>query len=204
MCSRPYGPRHAPHPLRRRHEAQHQLFCGVLCAGPHHGPGRHLPRGDGPLPGGRDDPPLPRPPDDPRHWRLRPRVLQRDVGAHLHRRRQRHGGAGRDPPPGPRVRAVPPDRHLRRGLPHHRGVPRRGWHPPKQRGRALHGEVRPHRQGPRLPGRGLEVDDDGDPRGPRRRPGEGPHLPPPQPPPPGAPRPAPPWNLRDCGDLRRC
>ena len=68
-------------------------------------------------------------------------------GPHLHRRRRRHGR-----PPGPAaaghgVRAVPPDRHLRRGLPDHRGRARRGRLPDQLRGRALHGALRPHLQG---------------------------------------------------------
>ena len=47
--------------------------------------------------------------------RLRPRLFLGDLGAYLHRRRQRHGGARRPAAPGHGVRAVPPDRHLRRG-----------------------------------------------------------------------------------------
>jgi succinate dehydrogenase / fumarate reductase flavoprotein subunit len=50
----------------------------------------------------------------------------RHFGAHLHRRRQRHGAARGTAVAGHGVRAVPPDRHLRRRLPHHRGRARRG------------------------------------------------------------------------------
>ncbi len=52
---------------------------------------------------------------------------------------------------GPGVRPVPPHGHLRRRLPHHRGVARRGRHPAQQRGRALHGEVRSLRAESPLP-----------------------------------------------------
>ena len=52
--------------------------------------------------------------------RLRPRLSDRDLGAHLHRRRRRHGRAGRPAAAGHGVRAVPSDRHLRRRLPDHR------------------------------------------------------------------------------------
>ena len=80
------------------------------------------------------------------------------------------------------VRAVPPDRHLRLRLPDHRGRPRRGRLSDQLRGRALHGALRPDLQGPRLARRGLALHDHRDPRGPRRRPAEGPHPPAPQPP----------------------
>ena len=49
------------------------------------------------------------------------------------------------------------------------------------RGRALHGALRAVRQGPRLARRRLALDDDRDPRGPRRRQEQGPHLPAPRP-----------------------
>ena len=57
------------------------------------------------------------------------------------------------------VRAVPPDRHLRRRLPDHRGRARRGRLPHQLRGRALHGALCAHRQGPRLARRGLALHD---------------------------------------------
>jgi Succinate dehydrogenase/fumarate reductase, flavoprotein subunit len=47
-------------------------------------------------------------------------------GAYLHRRRRRHGAARRPADTGHGVHPVPPDRHLRRGLPDHRGRARRG------------------------------------------------------------------------------
>ena len=49
-----------------------------------------------------------------------------DLGAHLHRRRRRHGAARRPAAAGHGVHPVPSDRHLRRGLPDHRGRARRG------------------------------------------------------------------------------
>src|ERR1044071_7633600 len=48
-----------------------------------------------------------------------------ELRAHLHGRRQCHGAARRPAAAGHGVRAVPPDRHLRRRLPHHRRVARR-------------------------------------------------------------------------------
>ncbi len=50
---------------------------------------------------------------------------------------------------------VPPDRHLQDGHPAVRGGPGRGRDHPERRGRAVHGAVRPHREGPRPPGHGL-------------------------------------------------
>ena len=41
------------------------------------------------------DPPLPRPGGGAGDGRLRPRLFHRDLGAHLHRRRRRHGAARR-------------------------------------------------------------------------------------------------------------
>ena len=61
-----------------------------------------------------------------------------------------HGGAAGAAAAGHGVRAVPPDRHLRRGLPDHRGRARRGRLPDQLRGRAVHGALRADLQGPRL------------------------------------------------------
>ncbi len=61
------------------------------------------------------------------------------------------------PDAGHGVRAVPSDRHLRLGLPDHRGQPRRGRVSDQLRGRALHGALRADRQGPRQPRRGLAL-----------------------------------------------
>ncbi len=126
-------------------------------------------------------PPLPRPHDDPGDRRLWPRLFLRHLGAYLHRRRQRHGAARRPAAAGHGIRAVPPDRHLRRGLPDHRGRARRGRLSHQFGGRALHGALCALGQGPRLARRRLARHDDGDPRGPRRRQEQGPHLSAPRP-----------------------
>ena len=68
---------------------------------------------------------------------------------HLHGRRQCHGAARRPAAAGHGVRAVPPDRRLRRRRAHHRGRARRGRLSDQQRGRALHGALCPARQGSR-------------------------------------------------------
>ena len=96
---------------------------------------------------------------------------------HLHRRRRRHGAAGRPAPAGHGVRAVPSHRHLRRGRADHRRGARRGRLPHQFRGRAVHGALCPVRQGPGLPRRGLPLHDHRDPRRPGRGPEEGPYLP---------------------------
>src|SRR6201988_276219 len=69
----------------------------------------------------------------PRAWRrardrrLRPGVFLLHLGAHLHRRRRRHGAARRPAAAGHGIRAIPSDRHLRlRGPRHPRRPPRRG------------------------------------------------------------------------------
>ena len=69
----------------------------------------------------------------------------------------------------------------RRRLPDHRRRARRRRLSRQFRRRALHGALRAVGQGPRLARRRLARDDDRDPRGPRRRQGEGPHLPAPRP-----------------------
>ena len=129
----------------------------------------------------RHHPPLRRQDGGAGDRRLRPRLFLGDLGAHLHRRRRRHGRARRPAAAGHGVRAVPPDRHLWRRLPDHRGRARRGRLSRQLRGRALHGALCAVRQGPRLARRGLALHDDGDPRGARRRQEQGPHLPAPRP-----------------------
>ncbi len=79
------------------------------------------------------------------------------------------------PMPGHGVRAVPPDRHLPRRLPDHRGRARRGRLPDQLRGRALHGALRADGEGPGPPRRGVALDDHRDQRGPRLRSEQGPH-----------------------------
>ena len=65
----------------------------------------------------------------PRWWCWRRAVMaapiSRDLRAYLHRRRRRHGRARRPAAAGHGVRAVPPDRYLRRRLPDHRRRARR-------------------------------------------------------------------------------
>ena len=75
------------------------------------------------------------------------------------------------------VRAVPPDRRLRRRRAHHRGRARRRRLSGQFRRRALHGALCALGQGPRLARRGLARHDHRDPRRPRRRAEEGSHLP---------------------------
>ncbi len=117
----------------------------------------------------RIDPPLPRTGGGPCDRRLRPRLFHRDLGPHLHRRRQCDGATRRPAAPGHGVRPVPPDRHLRRRRPHHRGRARRGRLSHQRRGRALHGALRALGQGPRQPRRRVTLDGDGSARGPRGR-----------------------------------
>ena len=122
------------------------------------------------------DPSLPRADDGAGDRRLWPRLFLRNVGAYLHRRRQRHGAARRPAAAGHGIRAIPSDRHLRRRLPDHRRRARRRRLSRQFRGRALHGALCAVGQGPRLARRGLALDDDRDPRRPRRRQEQGPHL----------------------------
>ena len=111
---------------------------------------RHLPRRHGLEPRRRHHPSLPRPQDGAGDRRLRPHLLHRHLGAHLHRRRQRHGAACRPADTGHGVHPVPSDRHLRRRLPDHRGRARRGRLRHQLDRRALHGALRAVGQGPRL------------------------------------------------------
>ena len=92
-----------------------------------------------------------------------------------------HGAARRPAAAGHGIRPIPPDRHLRLGLPRHRRRARRRRLSRQFRGRALHGALCAVGQGPRLARRGLARDDHRDPRRPRRRQEEGPHLPAPRP-----------------------
>ena len=109
------------------------------------------------------------------HRRLRPRVVFLHLGAHLHRRRRRHGAARGLAAAGHGIRAVPPHRHLRRRLSDHRGLARRGRISDQFRGRALHGALCAERQGLGLARRGQPRDDRRDSRGPRRRQAQGSH-----------------------------
>ena len=68
------------------------------------------------------------------------------------------------------VLPVPPDRPGGPGHPAVRGRPRRGRDPAQQRGRAVHGALRAHHQGPRAARHRGPVDGQRGARGPRRRP----------------------------------
>ena len=75
-----------------RHAAT--FFIEYFAHRPDHGE-RGVPRRGGARPGRGHAASLPRPYDDPRHRRLRPRLLLLHLGALLHRRWQRHGAARR-------------------------------------------------------------------------------------------------------------
>ncbi len=166
---RPHRPCHPAHAVSAEPEARRGVLRRILRARPDHGRGRHLPRRHRLEPGGRQHPPLPRPNRGAGNRRLRPHLPVLHLGAYLHRRRQRHGAARRPAVPGHGVRAVPPHRHLPRRLPDHRGRPRRRRLPDQQRRRALHGALRPQRQGPGQPRRGVALDDHRDQRRSRLR-----------------------------------
>ncbi len=200
---RPHRPRDAAHALRPSAEGQMPVLHRILRNRPY--PRRRGRRARRRLPqaGRRDHPPISRPDHDPRDRRLRPRLFFVHVGAHLHRRRQRHGLARRPAAAGHGVRAVPSDRHLRRGLPHHRGRARRRRLSRQLGRRALHGALRAARQRLGFARRRQPLDDHRDPRRPRRRQEQGPHL--------SAPRPsrsqgaarAPAGHFRELAHLRR-
>ena len=158
----------AAHALPAEPQAPRAVLHRVLRDRPHHARGR-LPRRARARHGGRHAAPFPGPGHHPRDRRLRPRLFLLYLRPHLHRRRQRHGAARRPAAAGHGVRAVPPDRHLRRRLPDHRGRARRGRHPQELGRGALHGALCPERQGPRLARRREPRHDDRDPRRPRRR-----------------------------------
>mmetsp|Transcript_10075 Transcript_10075/g.27439 ORF Transcript_10075/g.27439 Transcript_10075/m.27439 type:complete len:200 (-) Transcript_10075:2589-3188(-) len=126
LCrGRPDWPRHVAHAVRCRDEARRQVLCRVFRARSHHG-WRSLSRHHGHVHGGWHNPSL----QGAQHracdgW-IRARVLFCDVGPHVHRRRRRHGRQGWYTSPRLGIRAVPPDRDLRCGLPDHGGFPRRG------------------------------------------------------------------------------
>ena len=174
---RPHRPRHAAHDVRPGAAPFGRVLHRVLRHRPDHGrPGR-LPRRHRAQARRRHAASFPGANHDSRDRRLRPRLRFLHLGAYLHRRRRRHGAARRPADAGHGIHPVPPDRHLRLGLPRHRGRPRRRRLSRQFRGRALHGALRAFRQGPRLPRRRLALDDDRNSRGPRRRQEEGSHLP---------------------------
>ena len=138
---RPHRPCHAAHALRPVAAPQGRVLHRVFRHRPHHGRGRPMPRRRRHRHGDGRNPPLPRLAGHSRHRRLWPRLFLGDLGAYLHRRRQRDGAARRPAAAGHGVRAVPSDRHLRRGLPHHRRRARRGRLSHQLRRRALHGAL---------------------------------------------------------------
>ena len=161
-----------------RHSAE--FFIEFFAHRPDHGRPGHLPRRDRAEARRRHAASLPRPDRDPRHRRLWARLSFLHRRPHPHRRRRRHGAARRPAAAGHGIRAIPPDRHLRRRLPRHRRRARRGRLSRQFRRRALHGALCAVRQGSRLARRGLARDDDRNPRRPRRRQEEGSHLPAPR------------------------
>ncbi len=178
---RPHRPRHAAHDVRPGAAAFGRVLHRIFRHRPDHGRRRPLPRRDRAQSRRRHDPSLFRADDRARHRRLRPRLCLLHRRAHANRRRQRHGAARRAAARGHGIRAIPSDRHLRRRRADHRGRARRRRLPGQLRGRALHGALRAVGQGPRLARRRLPRHDHRDPRRPRRRPEEGPHLPAPRP-----------------------
>ena len=152
---RPHRPRHAAHHVRPGAAPRRGILHRVLRHRPDHGrPGR-LPRRDRAQARRRHAASLPRPDHDPRHRRIWPRLCLLHLGAYLHRRRRRHGAARRPAAAGHGVRPVPPDRHLRLGLPRHRGRARRRRLSGQFGRRALHGALCAVGQGPGLARRGV-------------------------------------------------
>ena len=178
---RPHRPRHAAHHVRPGAASFRGILHRVLRHRPDHGRPGHLPRRDRAQARRRHAASLPRADHHSRHRRLWPHLSFLHRRPHPDRRRQRDGAARRPAAAGHGIRAVPPDRHLRRRLPRHRRRPRRGRLSRQFRRRALHGALRAFRQGPRVARRRLARDDHRDPRGPRRRQEEGSHLPAPRP-----------------------
>ncbi len=171
---RSHRPRHAAYAVSAVAQARSEFLHRVLRARSDHGK-RRVPRRDRPRHGRRHAASLPRAPGHPGHRRLRPRLVLLHLGAYLHRRRRRHGAARRPAAAGHGVRAIPSHRHLRRGLPDHRRLARRGRLSDQFRRRALHGALRAECQGSGLARRRQPLDDRGDSRGPRRRQAQGPH-----------------------------
>ncbi len=152
LRSRPHGPHDPADAVPELRQVRHQLLQRVLRARPRHGGGRReaAARGRrGPRAVDRRDPRLPVEGRDLRDRRLR-QDLQDDLErAHAHGRRRRDHLAQGPAARGHGVLPVPPDRPRRPRHPPVGGGTRRGRDPPQQRGRALHGAVRPHHQGPR-------------------------------------------------------
>jgi hypothetical protein len=161
---RPHRPRDPAHALRPVAEEQRRVLHRVFRHRPPDDRGRDLRRRRGVEARRRHDPRLPLEDGGAGHRRLRPGLFLGHLRPHLHRRRRRHGRAPGPAAAGHGIRAVPPHRHLRLGLPDHRGRARRRRLPDELRGRAVHGTLCAHLQGPRLPRCGLALHDDGNPR----------------------------------------
>ena len=142
-------PAHAVRPVRARE--RDRVLHRVFRARPDHGRRRRLPRHHRLEAGRWHAAPFPRPDRDPGDRRLWPRLFLRHIGPHLHGRRQCHGAPRRPAAAGHGIRAIPPDRHLRRRLPDHRGCPRRRRLSDEFGRRALHGALCAVRQGPGPP-----------------------------------------------------
>ena len=178
---RPHRPRHAAHHVRPGAAPFRGILYRVLRHRPDHGRPGHLPRRDRAEARRRHAASLPRANHHSRDRRLWAHLSFLHRRPHPNRRRQRDGAARRPAAAGHGIRAVPPDRHLRRRLSRHRRRARRGRLSRQFGGRALHGALCALRQGPRVARRRLARDDHRNPRGPRRRQEERPHLPAPRP-----------------------
>ena len=116
-----------------------------------------MPRRHRTMPRRWHDPPVPRAIGRAGDWRIRPLLLHRDVGPHLYGRWRRHGAARRSAASGYGVRAISPDRHLRRGRSHHGRRAGRRWLPHQLRRRAVHGTLCPVGEGSGEPRRRLSL-----------------------------------------------
>mmetsp|Transcript_8045 Transcript_8045/g.23945 ORF Transcript_8045/g.23945 Transcript_8045/m.23945 type:complete len:320 (+) Transcript_8045:793-1752(+) len=173
---RSYRTRHASHPVRPIPRVRYHLLHRVLRHGSTNDRRRTVRRRHGTQYGGRDHPPDQGEQHRPRHGGVRPGVLLLHQRAHVHGRRQRHGHASGTRQSGSGIRPISPHGYLRRGMSHHRGLPRRGRHPSQFRGRTIHGTVRPVGEGSRQPGRRFPFHDDGNSGGTGRWSQEGSHL----------------------------
>ena len=111
---RPHRPRHAAHAVRPGAAPCGRVLHRIFRHRPDHGRRRPLPRRRRAQSRRRHDPSLPRPDDGAGDRRLRPRLFLLHRRPYPDRRRQRHGAARRPAAAGHGIRAVPPDRHLRR------------------------------------------------------------------------------------------
>ncbi len=177
---RPHRPCHAAHHVRPGAAPFGGILYRVLRHRPDHGRPGHLPRRDRAEARRRHAASLPRANHHSRDRRLWAHLSFLHRRPHPNRRRQRDGAARRPAAAGHGVRAIPPDRHLRRRLSRHRRRARRRRLSRQFRGRALHGALCALRQGSCVARRRFARDDHRNPRRPRRRQEEGPHLPAPR------------------------